>query len=69
MKKLVIEKKAFDVFMEKFQSGSFAGQRLGQAFYNEFKLHKLKDQSSLHNLYAKDGSHAVSSIKAIFEFH
>ncbi len=64
-----IEQRKFDEFMRKFKAGKFGTQRLGQAFYNEFNLHRIDDQESLHNLYAKDGEHAVSLIKQIFIFN
>lgn len=66
---LTIEQKKFDVFMDKFKNGEFGSQRLGQAFYNEFKLHRINDQTKLNNLYAKDGKHAVNPIRAIFVFN
>lgn len=64
-----IEKRKFDKFMRDYKKGVFDGQRLGQAFYNQFNLHKLSDQESLCNLYAKDGEHALNSIKTLFEIH
>lgn len=69
MKKLVIEKRRFDIFMNKFKAGEFGTQRLGQAFHDYFKLDRLADQNQLNNLYAKDGDHALRSINTIFEFN
>lgn len=66
---LTIEQRKFDIFMKKFKDGKFGSQRLGQAFYNEFNLHKLNDQSLLNNIYAKDGDHALNSIKAMVTFN
>lgn len=66
--KLSIEHRAFKDFMEKFKKGKYGTQRLGQAFYDEFKLHRLSNQEQLQNIYAKDGEHARRSICAIFEF-
>lgn len=63
-----IEQKKFDDFIRDFKNGKFVGQRLGQAFYQVFKLHCIDDQASLHNLHAKDGEHALNSIKQIFTF-
>lgn len=63
-----IEKKRFDDFIKKFKKGGHGSQRLGQAFYNEFNLHRLNDQGSLKNLYAKDGDNAMALIKQIFTF-
>jgi hypothetical protein len=61
-----LEKRAFDTFMRRYKDGKYGSQRLGQAFYNEFSLHKMKDQEGLHNLWEKDGEHALASIKNIF---
>lgn len=65
---LQVEKFEYERFMKMFKKGKFAGQRLGQAFYNHFNLHKLSNQERLNNLYAKDGAHAIACINAIFEF-
>lgn len=64
-----IEQRKFDSFMRKFKAGKFGTQRLGQAFYNEFDLHRIDDQDSLNNLYAKDGEHALNCIKQVFSFN
>ena len=63
-----IEKKAFEIFLHKYKNGKFAGQRLGQAFYNHFKLDRVSDQEALLNLYQKDGEEALNLIKKIFSF-
>ena len=63
-----IEKKEFDNFMKKHKNGKFGSQRLGQSFFNHFKLHRINDQTSLHNLYAKDGDQAMNLIKQLFNF-
>lgn len=63
-----IEEREFQNFMHMFKDGKFGTQRLGQAFYNHFDLHKINDQESLHNLYAKDGEHALNLIKTLFNF-
>ena len=64
-----IEQRKFDEFMRDFKNGKFGTQRLGQAFFNCFDLHKVDDQTSLHNLYAKDGEHALNCIKQVFSFN
>lgn len=64
-----IEKYAFQVFNRKFKAGKFGSQRYGQAFYDYFKLHKLVDQESLKNLYAKDEVQARNLVKEIFKIH
>lgn len=65
---LTIEKRKFDRFMARFKKGSYGTQRLGQAFYNHFKLNRLADQSALHCIHSKDGEHALNSIKTLFTF-
>ena len=67
--KLTIEKKAYEIFRKNFKDEKFGNQRLGQAFYNHFDLHKLANQNQLNNLYEKDGEQAEKSIYAIFEFN
>lgn len=67
--KPTIEQKAYADFCKRFEAGEFGSQRFGQAFYNEFDLHKLADQTQLHNLWAKDGDHAKKSIANIFTFN
>ena len=63
-----VEKKEFDIFMAKYTQGEYTGQRLGQAFYNHFKLHKMHDQAVLSDLYETDGEKAINLIKKIFVF-
>ena len=65
---LQVEKFEYDRFMKAFKHGKFGTQRLGQAFYNHFNLHRLSNQDRLNNLYAKDGNHAVACIAEVFEF-
>lgn len=48
---LQIERAAYEGFVWLWSQGSFEHQRLGQAFYNHFNLHKLTDQAGLHGLY------------------
>lgn len=67
--KLQLEKYKFDRFMNDFKKGKFKGQRLGQAFYDHFRLERLADQRQLNNLYAKDGEHALACIKEVFKFN
>lgn len=66
--KITIEKLKFDDFLKNFKKGSFGTQRLGQAFYDQFKLDRMTDQSALNNIYAKDGDHAIKCIHQIVEF-
>ncbi|CAI8850808.1 hypothetical protein EMIT0324P_11883 [Pseudomonas chlororaphis] len=46
--------------------GIFKEQRLGQAFYNHFRLHHLSDQTALYNLYEADGEKALVAISRLF---
>lgn len=61
-----IELRAYKNFLKKFKDGKYGSQRVGQAFYNEFGLHKINDQSALKSLYEKDGTHAQRLIKQLF---
>lgn len=65
--KLSIEKRAYEKFLEKFKNSSMGTQRLGQAFYDYFKLDRLSNQEQLLNLYAKDGEHAKRCILTVFD--
>jgi len=63
-----IERRAHHQFLDDRRKGKFDNQRLGQAFYNYFSLHKLSDQSKLRNLYEKDGQDAQKIIGEVFRF-
>lgn len=63
-----IEKAKFEQFTADYKKGKYKGQRLGQAFYNEFSLHKVADQVALGNLYELDGTKAVAFINKLFTF-
>lgn len=65
--KLSIENREYERFLESFKNGKMGTQRLGQAFYDHFKLYRLVNQAALQNLYAKDGEHAKASILSIFD--
>jgi len=65
--KCSIEQREYQKFMKMYKDGKFGTQRLGQAFYNHFNLHKVDDQDSLFNLYAKDGDNATNLIKQLFD--
>lgn len=67
--KVMIEQRAYDNFRRDFDAGKFGTQRLGQAFYDTFKLYRMVNQSLLQNIYAKDGQHAVNCIAEICEFN
>lgn len=68
MLKMSLEKEAYVKFKRKFDSGEYKNQRFGQAFYNEFQLHKMKDQKSLKDLYELDGFLAENMINSLFTF-
>ncbi|HCN44734.1 MAG TPA: hypothetical protein DIT18_02945 [Pseudomonas sp.] len=61
-----IEQAAYQEFERLWNQGSFDQQRLGQAFYNHFRLHKLTSQSPLHELYEAKGEQALRLISQLF---
>lgn len=65
---LTIEQRSFQDFMRRWEAGTYRGQRLGQAFYNEYNLHRLSDQDSLRGLYEADSDVASALIRQIFTF-
>lgn len=64
-----IEAHAFTRFCKKFELGEFPSQRMGQAFYNQFGLHKMADQGYLGDLYELDGNEAFEKIRTLFDLH
>ena len=66
---LQIERAAYEEFVRLWGQGSFEHQRLGQAFYNHFNLHKLADQAGLQGLYEADGDKASRLILRLFHLH
>ena len=58
-----IEPAAIMDFWRMWDSGKFANQRLGQAFYNHFDLHKMKDQSIVGPLYNLQAEAAYAFIR------
>ena len=62
-----IERATYDEFLELWDRGAFENQRLGQAFYNHFRLHRLSDQKLLHGLYESDGKKAMNAVSEIFQ--
>ncbi|MGE8147431.1 hypothetical protein ACQKP7_19905 [Pseudomonas frederiksbergensis] len=65
---LELEKSAYEDFQILYSAGHFSGQRLGQAFYNHFKLHRLADQQPLKGLYEADGHSAIKIIERVCVF-
>lgn len=63
---LELETARYEEFQSLWAQHSFGEQRLGQAFYNHFKLHKLKGQDYLHELYEADGDKALALIHSRF---
>lgn len=66
MNKPTIEKNAVDRFFRNYNHGLYPSQRVGQAFYNEFNLHKLSDQDALKGLWQTDGIEAENLIRELF---
>nr|WP_250548165.1 hypothetical protein [Pseudomonas hormoni] len=62
-----IERAAYEEFLELWGTGAFENQRLGQAFYNHFRLHRLSDQRLLQGLYESHDKKALSAIAGIFQ--
>lgn len=65
-----IEKREYDIFIKRFKDGEFGSQRLGQAFYSHFELHKMHSwKDKLDALYQKDERDAIDVIHEMFEFN
>lgn len=67
--KLQITRKHYDDFLKRYWDGKFGTGRLGEKFYEHFKLSTLQtDQKErLSNLWAKDGESAKAFIEATFD--
>lgn len=63
-----IEEVEYHHFRSRFDAGDYGKQRLGQAFYNHFNLHKMTNQTALQNIYDDDGRVAEQKIASLFEF-
>lgn len=63
---LEIESARYDEFLDLWEQGAFDQQRLGQAFYNHFRLHQLADQAVLQGLYEIDAEKAGAVISRVF---
>jgi len=63
---LEIESARYDEFLDLWEQGAFTQQRLGQAFYNHFRLHRLTDQAVLQGLYEADSEKACAMISRVF---
>lgn len=69
MMKMSLEYQKYLEFVNNHKLGMYLGQRFGQAFYNFFDLYKIADQSSLEDLYEKDGIEAIELINELFDFN
>lgn len=68
--KLQLEKHQYDLFLKEYKNGTkYKSQRLGQAFYNHFNMHKLANQKQLNGLYELDGDIAKQCIATVFRFN
>lgn len=63
---LEIESASYEEFLDLWEQGAFDQQRLGQAFYNHFRLHRLTDQTVLQGLYEADAEKAGAVISRVF---
>lgn len=67
--KMSIERRRYDNFISQFKDGKFGSQRFGQAFYDHFKLDRMKDQSKVCGIYARDGEAAKAYIEGVFNIN
>ncbi len=67
--KMSIERRRYDTFLGLFKEGKFGTQRLGQAFYDHFKLDRMNDQSKVSGIYARDGEAAKAYIEGVFNIN
>lgn len=66
---LELEKRAYEGFRTLWWKGKYQGQRYGQAFYNHFRLGRMKNQAQLRGLYEADGDAAHKIIGQVFRFN
>lgn len=64
---LEIEVAVYNEFFGRWNRGMFEKQRLGQAFYNHFRLHRLSDLASLFGLCEADGEKALVTMSCLFQ--
>lgn len=57
-----IEQRKYDQFMRDYRTGVYGALRLGQAFFNRFKLDHI-DLAREGNLYELDGDQAMAFIR------
>ena len=61
-----INKVKFKLIVKRYQNNQMSGQRLGKLFHETFKLDRVSEQSTLLNLYAKDGIQAIRLMRELF---
>jgi hypothetical protein len=64
-----IEQRQFEVFIATYRNGDFQSQRLGQAFWNHFKLDRMADKDKFGDLWELDGAAALSRIRQVFNLN
>lgn len=65
-----LEIKAYQQFCNKFHNGEFGTQRLGQAFYDHFKLEKMSNQEQANKIYyAPTEAESRLRINEVFNIH
>ena len=60
--KITLEAKSLSIFFLLFKHNNYRGQRLGQAFFNHFALHKMRDQEQFAKLYEERDELKASSM-------
>jgi hypothetical protein len=67
VQQITIEAKSLNML---FKHNNFRGQRLGQAFFNHFQLHKMKEHEQFNKLYQeKDEEKARQLIRELVIHH
>lgn len=64
--KLQLEKAKYNQFLKEYKEQN--GLRLGQSFYDYFKLYRMRERAELDFLYELDGEEAKNGIAQVFEF-
>jgi hypothetical protein len=59
---ITVELAEYQKFLRFFHKGWFGQQRLGQAFVNHFKLHKMVDKTIENILWELDGEKAEAAL-------
>lgn len=65
-----LELNKFIEFKKYYYNGPHRHQRLGQAFYDFFELHKSTDLKDIADkIYELDGFNAIAAVHSHFEFN